>query len=98
MDITSFLLLCSNYVIGDEARVDRQPAVVPDAANLRAKFRRQFQLDQRRHLPVAILFDDVDSIVFLKELDEMLCERNRAQPVVADRHAVFLLQADPAIR
>ena len=41
---------------------------------------------------VAILFDDIDAIVLLKEFDEMFRERHCAKPVVADGHVLFALQ------
>ena len=45
---------------------------MPDAANFADQVCRQFQLHQHCHLTVAILFDDVNAIVFFKEFDEML--------------------------
>src|SRR4051812_25828767 len=57
-----FVAFLRQHVFGNAARVDRQPAVVQDAAQLADAFWRQLEPHQLQQLGVAVLLDDVDAL------------------------------------
>src|SRR5688572_9943318 len=76
----------------DAARVDRQAAVVADAAQSRRQRRIAFHRQQLEHLAVAVLVDDVHALVLPDELLDGRRERERAQAQIRRVEAAFFLQ------
>src|SRR5688572_6504881 len=63
-----------------------------DAAKLGELRRRAFHLEQREHLRVAVLLDDIDTVAAIDERADLRRERIRAEPEVRGVEPFLVLQ------
>ena len=84
--------LLSQQLSRHGSAVDWQTCVVRDRAQLGQLRRIALHLEQRQHLAVAVLFDHVDAVAFLDELEDLGRERVRLQPEVRRRQLRFIGQ------
>ena len=90
--------LLAHDLVSHGARIQRQSAVIADAAQLGDIVRIELQAHQGQQLRVAVLVDDVDALVPADEIDQLVGERICLQPKIAGRDAVFALQLIAALR
>src|SRR5215471_20016092 len=84
------LALLGNDLVRQRAGVNRQAVVVPDAAQLNYLLRRQIELEQLKHLRIAVLLHNIDPVVVLYEIVDIMVERIGTDAQVVSLHAEFL--------
>src|SRR4051812_12288498 len=83
--------------VGDAARVDRQAIVVERTTQLAGNLHGKIHPEQRQHLRVPVLLDDVHPIVSRDERGDGVRKRIGAQPQVRRRDACLLAELVAAL-
>src|SRR3989338_9585523 len=84
-------LLGKNFV-GDGARVNGVAGIVAGAAQFAAIGTADCQPDQVAHLPVSVLFHDVDALQAFHEFHDVVVEGERAEAQVRRGNVLFAPQ------
>src|SRR6516162_5034480 len=93
-DLVAFL---RQHIVGDAPRVDWQAVVVEHAAQLRLTIRRELQLHELKELRIAVLFDDIHTLVRVDERLQLGGEGIRSKPEIGSLDVSLLAKLVAAL-